>query len=223
MLATVLLAAVTATQAPAETYRAVFLRAAPGRLVELIDLLKARQQAASGESRPVLFRHAQGDQWDIMALEPVGTAATYFAREHTAEPAWDRLVSWQEELFVAGPPAAEFRRTISGMGYFHLEIFQAIAGKRDSLLAERQMENAFLAQIGLPTNLIFTRVAGASWDNFTIGFYRNLQHYAEPSTAGPEAEEAAARAAGFESRSAIGPYLRRFINGHHDTLGSVIP
>lgn len=221
-----LLLALALVQSPPETYRAVFLRAAPGRLLELIDLLKARQEAApaAGESRPVLFRHSQGDQWDVMTLQPVGTPAKYFARDRgAADPAWDRLVAWQEELFVAGPPVEEFRRSIAGMGYFHLEIFQAIAGKRDSLLAERKMENAFLGRIGLPTNLIFTRVAGASWDNFTIGFYRNLQHYAEPSTAGPDAEEAAARAAGFESRAAIGPYLRRFINGHHDTLGSVIP
>jgi hypothetical protein len=55
-----------------------------------------------------------------------------------------------------------------------------------------------------------------------VGFYRDLQHYAEPSGRTPEQEEAAARAAGFVSRESIGPYLRRFINGHHDTIGSVV-
>lgn len=30
------------------------------------------------------------------------------------------------------------------------------------------------------------------------------------------------QAAGFESRNHIGPYLRQFLSGHHDTLGSVV-
>jgi hypothetical protein len=219
-----MLLALAVVQAPAEDWRAVFVRAAPGRLVELIELLRRRQDAAAGESRPVLFRHAQGDQWDVMVLQPVGTLSRYFARDlGTPDPAWDRLVAWQEELFASGPPAGAVRQAVAGMGYFHLEIFQALAGKRDSLLAERKMENAFLAATERPVNLIFTRLAGASWDSFTLGFYRDLPHYAEPSPVGAEREEAAARAAGFDSRAAIGPYLRRFINGHHDTLGSVIP
>jgi hypothetical protein len=221
-----LLLALTVAQAPSETYRALFLRAAPGRLVELIDLLKSRRAGAeaAGEARPLLLRHAQGDQWDLVLLQPVGSLARYFAQDRsTTDPAWDTLVAWQEELFTAGPPLETFRSASAGAGYFHLEIFQSLAGKRDSLLAERRMENAFLAAVGQPTNLIFTRVSGASWDQFTLAFYRDLQHYAEPSKVGAEREEAAARAAGFDSRAAIGPYLRRFINGHHDTLGSIIP
>jgi hypothetical protein len=221
-----LLLALAVAQAPSETYGALFVRAAPGRLVELIDLLKSRQAGAeaAGEARPLLLRHSQGDQWDLLLLQPVGTLGRYFAKDRGgADPVWDKLVAWQEELFAAGPPAEAFRSASGGAGYFHLEIFQAIAGKRDSLLAERKMENAFLAAAGLPTNLIFTRLSGAAWDQFTLGFYRDLQHYAEPSKVGPEREEAAARAAGFDSRAAIGPYLRRFINGHHDTLGSVLP
>jgi hypothetical protein len=107
-------------------------------------------------------------------------------------------------------------------GYFHLEIFQALAGKRDSLRAERVMENDFLARIGKPVNFIFDKVTGAAWDNFTIGFYRDLQHYAEPTSVSPVEEDAAAKAAGFESRLHIGGYLRRFIGSHHDTLGTVV-
>jgi hypothetical protein len=218
-----LLAAVLVQSAP-ESYRAVFVRAAPGALTELVDLVKARRSLATGELRPLLLRHAQGDQWDLMILQPIGSLSAYFGTDRSApDPSWDRLVAWQEELFVAGPPREVFLAASSGAGYFHLEIFQALAGKRDSLTAERRMENTFLGATGRPINLIFTRVAGASWDQFSLGFYRDLQHYAEPTRVSAEREEAAAREAGFDSRSGIGPYLRRFINGHHDTLGSVVP
>ncbi len=210
-------------QHPAEAYRALFVRAAPGRLVELVDLLRARRDSAPAESRPVLLRHAQGDQWDLVLLQPIGSLSKYFATERSGrDRLWDRLVAWQEELFTSGPPLEAFRAAADRAGYFHLEIFTALAGERDSLQAERDMENVFLRSVGKPGNFVFTRTAGASWDLFTVGFYRDLQDYAAPTGRTPEEEETAARAAGFVSREAIGPYLRRFINGHHDTIGPVV-
>jgi hypothetical protein len=38
----------------------------------------------------------------------------------------------------------------------------------------------------------------------------------------PKDQEAAAKAAGFDAPSQIGPYLRRFIREHHDTLAVAI-
>jgi hypothetical protein len=223
---------------PAEpyVYRAVFLQAAPGRLLELVDLFKATLPvyAAAGQPRPLLGRHTQGDIWDIMLVEPVGSQASLYAPERISQ--WDKaatvsgltlaefrrrlepLVAWREELFVNGPPLAEFERRNTEGGFYHLEIFQGLAGKRDSLYRERLMEDDYSRRIGRPDNLVFTRVGGAAWDLFTIGFYRNLQHYAEPVAVTPEQEEAAARAAGFASRNDIGAYMRRFILLHHDTL-----
>lgn len=203
---------------PGDTYRALFLRAAPGRLLELIDVCKKAAVPEHG----VLLRHAQGDQWDLMVLTPIGTMGSWFAKDHPLPANWDALVSWQEELYVTGPPAADVQSAVGASGYFHLEIFQALAGKRDSLAREREMENAFLAATKRPTNFIFSRVAGSGWDSFTIGFYRDLQHYAEPGTMTPEQEDAAAKAAGFDGRAGIGPYLRRFLGAHHDTIGGIV-
>jgi hypothetical protein len=134
----------------------------------------------------------------------------------------DEWVSWREELYVTGPAVADLYSAAAGAGYFHLEIFQALAGKRDSLMLQREMENDFLTRIRRPTNFIFRRVGGAAWDVFTLGLYRDLQHYAEPSRSTPEAEDAAAVAAGFRSRGHIGAFLRQFLASHHDTLGSLV-
>lgn len=227
--------------APADTvYQAVFIRAAPGRLLELLDAIAARQPVyeAAGEHRPIVLRHAQGDQWDLMLLVPIAGMAERFGPERAAR--WrraaqaagfdeagfarrmDESIAWREELFVVGPPAAVLDSALDRSGYFHLEIFQALAGKRDSLLQERAMENDFLTRIGRAPNFVFRRLAGAAWDLFTLGLYRDLPHYAEPGRLSADAEEAAARAAGFQSRADIGPYLRRFIASHHDTLGSLV-
>jgi hypothetical protein len=72
--------------------------------------------------------------------------------------------------------------------------------------------------LGRPQNLIFVRDQGAAWDVFTIGFYRDLKHYAQSADIPQADQESAARAAGFESASRIGPYLRALISSHHDTL-----
>lgn len=80
------------------------------------------------------------------------------------------------------------------------------------------MENAYAQTLKQPMNFIFTRDQGAAWDLFTIGVYRDLKHYAESADVPTKDQEAAAKAAGFDSPSQIGPYLRRFISTHHDTL-----
>lgn len=234
------LAVLTTAEAPAPVYQAVMMRAAPGRLLDLVELLKSRLPVyrAAGEATPVLMRHAQGDQWDIMALIPIGSIAEHFGAERQIrwraavrrtgfddgafQRKFDEWISWREELYVTGPPVADLERAAAASGYFHLEIFQALAGMRDSLMKERAMENDFLARTGKPVNFIFAKVTGAAWDSFTIGFYRDLQHYAEPAKVSAEEEDRAAQAAGFQGRNTIGAHLRRYLQNHHDTIGPVV-
>jgi hypothetical protein len=182
-------------------YRATLLRAAPGRLLDLVAALRGKA--------PWIFRHSQGDHWDLMLLAPAGSDAPVAAEE--------TLVAWQEDELVRGPDLAALPG-FAEAGFVHIEMFHALAGKRAELLRQREMENAYLATLGQPQNAIFVRETGASWDAFTIGAYRNLKHYAEAQDNPADKDEAAARGAGFASRSSIGPYLRTLIQDHHDTL-----
>ncbi|MEO6445195.1 MAG: hypothetical protein ABIZ91_13200 [Gemmatimonadaceae bacterium] len=228
-------------QVQAQLYRASFLQAAPGRLVELLEVLASglSMYDTAGEARPYTMRHSQGDHWDILLLEPLGAsmeayyAPTRVARRADAESGRPggaegharklrELVSWREEQIVRGPSSDAVATTFRGNAFVHLEIFLALPGLYDELFKERKMENAFSAAIGRPENLIFTRESGAAWDMFTIGLYRDLKHYASGGTATPEGEEAAAKAAGFASRADIGPNLRRFISRHRDSLLGVV-
>jgi hypothetical protein len=221
-----------AAQSPRQLYRTTLIQAAPGKLLELIDLLKQRLAAEQGAGEPEThwMRHSQGDQWDLLLLTPTGEYADYFATARIAkrekayrEAGVDLLrirnaVAWQEDVFVWGPPAVDVARAFFTGGFFHVEMFIALPGKHNELVRQRSMENAHLATLGRPTNFIFTRDLGAAWDSFTIGVYRDLKHYAESADIPPEKQEEAARAAGFASASAIGPYLRTLIRSHHDTL-----
>jgi hypothetical protein len=236
-LAAIALVSVTSTADAATLYRAMFVRAAPGRLLDIIALYKERIPVfeAAGDEPPLWMRHSQGDQWDLMLLFPMESFTEYFDKERVARRAsaaqeqglpapsdFRQMVrermAWHEEVFVEGPSVEDLKKAFEGAGLFHIEMFTALAGKQAELRREREMENAFLDKIGRPRTLIFTHVEGAGWDLFTIGVYRDLKHFAESGDVPREKLETAARAAGFLGVDAIGPFLRTLIATHHDTL-----
>jgi len=217
-------------------YKVTLVQAAPGKLMELIDLYKKQATAlqAAGDEAPLWMRHSQGDHWDLMIIYPIGNYTDYYSPERSKKRrgAEDSLISvvekfrediaWQEDLFVKGPRIEELRKAFAGGAFFHVEMFQALPGKFADLDHEREMENAYAKALKEPENFIFIRDQGAAWDIFTIGVFRDLKHDAESADVSPRDQEAAAKAAGFEAPSQIGPYLRRFIRMHHDTLAVAV-
>ncbi|MBV6523071.1 MAG: hypothetical protein MNPFHGCM_03238 [Gemmatimonadaceae bacterium] len=241
MLLTALSILAATSLAPTPTlYRAEFVQAAPGRLLDLIDFVKGQMPAydRAREPRPFLMRHSQGDRWDLMLLVPMGdNAPTYFSADRTAlreraglsgaasDARWRDLVTWHEVLYVRGPALDDVKREFDTSGFAHIEIFRALAGHFDALKQEREMEATFNATVGRAKLLYFEReptLGGAAWDMFTIDLYRDLTHYAQASAFTAEAGDAAARKAGFESSAMIGPTMRRHISTHHDTLAGVL-
>jgi len=208
----------------AALYRVVLVRAAPGRLLELIDALKAVQSdmASSGGWRPHLMRHSQGDHWDLMWLGPFDPETAMPERSAEFDPRWDALIAWREELMVRGPDVETVAAKLADASFFHIEMFVGLPGKRQELLRQREMENAYLRGIDRPENLIFWRVAGAQWDLFTLGAYRDLKHFAESADVPEDLQEQAAILAGFEAADRIGTYLRSLIARHQDTLAGVV-
>ncbi len=215
-------------------YKVTLVQAAPGKLLDLIDLYKQQTAALKDiDEAPLWMRHSQGDHWDLMILFPVGSYADYYqpqraAKRHQAEQAanladkFKEEIAWQEDLFAYGPPLSDLRKAFAGGAFFHVEMFVALPGKFGDLYKEREMENAYARWLKEPENFIFVRDQGAAWDIFTIGVYRDLKHYAESADVPVKDQEAAAKAAGFEAPSQIGPYLRRFIREHHDTLAVAV-
>lgn len=218
---------------PSYLYRASFVQAAPGKLLDLIALEKSRraEYAVLGDEPPLWIRHSQGDKWDLLLLYPMSTYEEYYRPEKTSKRTrfegryWLVLreyIAWQEDLFVLGPPLEEVRAAFANAGFFHLEIFQSLPGKQSQLYKERQMENNYQRALKRPENLIFIRDQGAAWDLFTLGSYRDIRHYAESSAIPEKDQDAAAKSAGFGAAVMIGPFLRRLIAAHHDTLAVAV-
>jgi hypothetical protein len=221
-------------------YKATFVRAAPGKLLDLIALYKNQMAAydASGDERPFWWRHTQGDQWDLMLLFPMGSYTEYYSPERVARRNKERgdsflsphefqekfrsCSAWTEDLFVMGPSLEKMAGEFTDSAYFHIEIFVSLPGKQEELFNERVMENIYQTGIGRPENMIFTKDQGAAWDLFTLGCYRDLKHWASSYEVPREKREAAARKAGFENPDAIGPYMRTLISMHRDTMGVAI-
>jgi hypothetical protein len=238
-----LAAALLAITVQADTtylYRTHFVRAAPGQILELIDVYQERMSFfdVAGEPAPFIMRHAQGDHWDLQIMFPMGSFEDYYGAERMGRRAraaagsgvseegfrkrTRALTSWQEDLYVLGPPLETMTEIMNSGGYFHTEIMIALPGKQDELFHEREMENVYQRLTGRPERMIFTRVSGAPWDNFTLGIFRDLQHFAAPSGMTAEETEAAAREAGFESSAKVGVYMRSLILRHQDTHGGIV-
>jgi hypothetical protein len=234
------LALLAAPQPPAKAngylYRATLLQAAPGKLLEVVDLYKAGWPGLkdSGDEAPIAMRHSQGDRWDLLLLFPMGSFERFYASDRVlrrdkaaaaARADLERLrgdLARQEDVFVLGPPLEEVRGKLGDAGLFHIEMFEALPGLLGGLSKEREMENAYAKALGEPENLIFVRDSGAAWDLFTVGPYRDLKHYAESADVPAAKQDEAAKAAGFEGAQFVGAYLRTFIALHHDTLAVAV-
>lgn len=217
-------------------YRVLTIRAAPGEFGDWLDQCDDFRAAyvERGDPAPFILRHTQGDHWDLMLIEPWGTFLGYLGADRMAErraapEAMAMLEHWlddapafREDLFVVGPPLAEAERLFAENGFYHVEMFHALPYKRQELLEQREMENRYLTSTGRPANTIWRGISGSDVDLFTIGFYPDHAAFAAEPEATDEELEAAARAAGFEGRDQIAPYLRSLIAEHHDTLAVAV-
>lgn len=204
-------------------YRVTLLRADPGRFSELLSDMKNR---AKGNPNYHILRHSQGDHWDLMTLEPIGSYAAWFDPAHknrqTLDTAWrehlDRLASYRSEWFAYGPDAENLSQSVSNNGLYHVEMFRSLAGHKIKLLQQRSMENDYLHQTGQVVNLVFKGDQGTDWDVMTIGFHKSLKTFAAGSEMSVQEKDKIAKKVGFTSVSDIGPYLRSLLESHNDTL-----
>jgi hypothetical protein len=214
-------------------YKVTLYRAAPGKLLELIENLKERaaNYELLGSPKPLIIRHSQGDQWDLMIYEYINSYQFYYnlvgnfnriITPHFSDIEFYKLVAYHESSFYQGPEYLEVAKLFKENNFFHVEMFVALPGKQQELLDQRKMENVYLKEIGRNPNLIFTLDQGTKWDSFTLGGYRDIKHFAESADIPLETEEKAAIKAGFKGVNDISPYLRSLISTHHDTLGGKV-
>jgi len=215
-------------------YKVSTVRAETGSLAALLDWVAAVKNsdyfADAGVAPPLVMRHSQGDQWDLMVIAPMESWTTYHStaastKRQTAKSKHadllsmsDGLIAFSADHFAYGPSFDAVSSAYRDNAFYHIEMFAAAAGKAAALYEQRQMENEYLANTGQIPNMIFSRAAGSDIDVFTIGFHPSFEAFAAPADATDEAKENAAKAAGFKDRADLSFYLRSLISSHHDTL-----
>ena len=219
-------------------YKVSTVRAAPGQFAELLEWLdtlhKSTYYSDSGTSRPLVIRHSQGDQWDLMIITPMHSFAAFYSGSATEQRSKaaekharllnraEAMIAFEEDIFAYGPPLQVVASAYSDNAFYHIEMFNAAPGLAGKLVEQRRMENEYLNATGQIANMIFRRAAGSDVDVFTIGFHRSLESFAAPASASDDDKEAAAKAVGFKDRADISFYLRALISGHHDTLAGKV-
>lgn len=219
-------------------YKVTTIRAATGALADLLEwetrLNASEYYEDAGQQHPLLMRHSQGDQWDVMVIAPMQSWTDYHSPQATERrraaatrhaeliAAGQDFFAFYEDHFAYGPPWATVEAAYTENGFFHIEMFEAAPGKARELLEQRRMENNYLASTGQTPNMIFRRAAGSDVDIFTIGFHPSFQAFAAPANVTGEEKDVAAKAAGFAGLADISFYLRSLISGHRDTLATKV-
>ncbi|MFT4604213.1 MAG: hypothetical protein ACI9W4_000942 [Rhodothermales bacterium] len=204
-------------------YRVVLAQASPGDYAEVMADWSARigNWPERDPSKPMWMRHSQGDWWDFMFIFPVDESES-IANSPANVFGEDPRISRAEDLWVVGAGIDVLRGAMEGASLYHIEMFRALPGMRDDLMAQRRMENEYLIRIDRPQNFIMRRVAGIAIDAFTLGCHPDLEQFAVSGQVSSQVDDAAARAAGFAGVSDISPWLRSLIAKHHDTLAVAI-
>ena len=205
-----LTAAISSAFAQADEFRVTTLRAAPGQLEHLIKDVQAYRDEKSG--KVIIMRHSQGDHWDLLLLESTG-------KDFGGGKDFGHLVNFQHGFLASSDSSfSQLHEDSASSDLYHIEMFHALAGKKQALLNQRQRENQYLQATGQTTNAVFSTEFGSDVDVFTIGFHADMTAFAKGPTVSDTEAETAAKNAGFKNRADLGFYLRSLLTSHQDTL-----
>jgi hypothetical protein len=217
--------AVQAPTAPAaqagggvELYHVHFVKAAPGKLLEMIDAYLNSPPDPQASAPPVLLRHREGDDWNLLVLTPLGAEETLRAAPPPADLQQFQtrarpLRAQHNDTFAIGPAWPEAQKLLLGEGraessggtgaVYVVSVFRSLPGHRDQL-------EGVLRKIAAeePTStLTLQHIEGAAWEFLMIARYDSW-------TAFGESEQKSGGKAPGPAALALGEHLAE----HHDTV-----
>ena len=214
--ATLAIAQQTSQPAPAlELYHIHIAKAAPGKLMQLIESYKnAPGPAADGpQVTPIVLRHREGSEWDLITITPLGKQVTISASapSQATQDYFQRvapLTDWHNDTFAVGPSWALVQKALvveKGDPVYVVTDYRALPGHRPQL---RQVLDRG-AQDTPGRNLLFAHVEGSSWNFLSVTRHDS---WAELGAPPPQP------AAGATPQQDQGLALRDHLAVHHDTV-----
>ena len=191
-----------------ELYHAHFVKAALGKLNDLIDAYAAAPVPA-GEQKPIVLRHREGDDWDLLVLTPFGKA------DHTVTAAIPADVQAlyakfrasserHDDSFVSGPAWSQAQKVFGTdtSGVYIVGLYRSANGHRDQMV---DALNKIAASGPVGRTLTLTHVEGGPFDVIQIAHYNAWNDIDAP-------------AAGQASPLAQSLELRQHMAEHRDTI-----
>jgi len=200
-----------------DVYHVQFGKAVPGQGVALGEALSKPDPSSPMPDHFIVLRHEQGDDWDYCVIQHLGSTATVDAAPSAAPPAAG-LTQWHTDSFVAGPPWAEFVKSMGigeGAGstagsVYVVGVFRAVAGHRDQL--GEQLRNPQPSKVPV-SRVVLQHLEGGPWQFIALDRYNSWQDFAAD-----QAPAAAGAAAGPDAWSRT----REHSSFHRDTIANRI-
>ena len=168
-----------------DIYHVFMVKAALGKAKELSDWMK-EPDPQHPDTKGILLRHQDGDSWDFVAIEHIGTKATVEINATPMTPQQRMLIDWHADTYVAGPPWAEFAKQMgldansaktAGSVYVVSE-YRAAPGHPDAL--EKMLsEPPNAANDTSSGNVLLAHVEGAAWNFLAVARYDSWEKFAE--------------------------------------------
>ena len=177
-----------APSSPARTdvYHVYFGKAAPGKALQLAELLKTPNPKDPMPGHFMVLRHQEGDAWDYCVITHLGTKVTVDATPFQVPPSMRDVTDWHNDTFVNGPSWDEFTKAMaisddakskSAGSVYVVSVFRPTAGHRDEL------EKLLAAPPNRPSDtsagtVLMQHLEGGPWTFLTVVRYNSWQDFA---------------------------------------------
>ncbi len=211
-------------QAAARTdvYHVMFTKTALGKAAQAENALKAGLPGAPMPDHRLVLRHQEGDEWDYMVIEHMGTKATVEATGTPIPPATRDLFAWHGDTLAAGPSWAEFTRAMgiapdavgkTGGSVYVVQVANAAPGQRDAL--EKAVSTPPAPGNGGPAVpseiVVLQHLEGGPWNFITVTRYNSWQDFGTDEAARTSAMAKTPGQGGWYQLRDVAPF-------HRDTL-----
>lgn len=206
-----------APAAATDVYHVHFAKAAPGQATALAKSLMVPDKTSPMPDHFVVLRHQEGDDWDYVVIQHLGSKAEVTATAPPPSDAVRALTAWHSDTFVSGPSWGEFSKEMSlggsanaaGLVYI-VGVHRAVPGHREQLL--KSLSAPSPSSKIQPGNVLLQHLEGSEWTFATITRYNSWQDVATDRAGAASAGDAVGGWADIRQHSAF----------HRDTLADRI-
>ena len=179
-------AAEASPAARTDVYHVHFAKAATGKAAQMAENLKKPDPTAPMPGHVLVLRHQEGEAWDYMAIEHLGTKASVEATRPPIPPDERALGDWHNDTYVNGPSWADFTKAMgiaddakskSAGSVYVVSTYRATSGQRD-VLEKFLSEPPNRPSDTSAGNVLLQHLEGSEWNFLSIVRYNSWQEFA---------------------------------------------